>query len=517
MKKALSFVLLFVMLTGVLSGCGNNNTTTSEVYDPTIKVGDTGGLKLPLTNEAMTIKWQVVSTETDLNDSWFMQKLRGITGVDVQLNVMQTSTVNEKLQALIASGDIPDIIGSECSEEQAKDLALQGAFAAVNDYIDKIPNFKKTFVENEENNWIFDAKAASDGKLYGFYGFDYYRDLNHSVMYRKDIFDKHGIKMWTNEEEFYQVLKQLKQLYPDSSPYTSKNGDGIFAKWAPGWGIKAHEPYYDEDAKVWKYGDTDAKYKEMLDYMKKLYNEGLIDPEFITNTQSAWTQKMTQANKAFITFDWIDRMTMFKEQTLETVPGYDLRFANPIGPDGTYAETSQLCGAKYVKKQDPKREEVSFKLLDFCLSPAGKELVTMGIEGETYTIGEDGMADYIEFPDKTPTMTKLIEKYGMYTQGIYLSFDRRSAYFDFAPELKEAQEYMKDPAHVDPLDPELAFTADEVEKNNEYLASLQKAGKEFAVKYVLGNASWDEWVAKAKSLGCDELVKIYNNAQNRAN
>ncbi len=514
MKKALFLLMALIMTVSLLAGCTGGQPVANEVYDPNIKVGDTGGLKVPLTKEPMTIEWQVISQETGVNDSWFIKKLRGITGVDVQLNIMQSSTANEKLQALIAGGNIPDIVGCNSSAEQMIDLAMQGAFASVEDYIDKLPNFKKTFVENEDNDWIFDAHVAPDGKLYGYYGFDYNRDVNHTFMYRKDIFDKHGIKMWNNPEEFYQVLKKLKELYPSSTPYVSKVTDQIFAKWAPGWGISAHEPYFDETKKIWKYSDTDALYKEMLDYMKKLYNEGLIDPEFLTATQSSWTQKMTQEDKAFVTFDWIDRMTMFKEQTLETVPSYDLRFANPVGPNQTYSEANQICWPRYVKKQDPKREEVCFKLLDFCLSPFGKELMTMGIEGETYTIGEDGMAQYIGF-DKTPSMTDLVEKYGMFTEGMYLSFDRRSCYFNFAPQLKEAQEYMQDKSHVDPSDPELAFTKEETEKKNEYLISLQKAGKEFAVKYILGNADWSEWVEKANSLGAEDVTKIYNDAYNR--
>ncbi len=513
MKKTLCLLLTVIMAVSLLAGCTGGESTANEVYDPTIKVGDTGGLKLPLTKEPMTITWQVVSSETNINDSWFMEKLRGITGVDVQLIIMQASTVNEKLQALIAGGNIPDIVSSS-TDAQRIDLAMQGAFAAVSDYVDKLPNFKKTFVDNKENNWIFDSYAAPDGKLYGYYGYDYNRDINHAFMYRKDIFDKHGIKMWNSPEEFYQALKKLKELYPSSLPFVSKNSDTIFAKLAPEWGIKAHEPYFDENENIWKYSDTDPKYKEMLDYLKKLYNEGLMDPEFLTATQSAWTQRMTQKDKAFVTFDWIDRMTMFKEQTKDTVPEYDLRFANPIGPNQTYAEANQLCWARYVKNQDEKREEVAFKLLDFCLSPFGKELMTMGIEGETYTIDENGMAKYIGF-EKTPSMTDLIEKYGMFTEGMYLSFDRRSCYFNFAPQLKEAQDYMQKKENVDPMDPVLAYTSEETEKKNEYLASLQKAGKEFSVKYILGNASWDEWVIKAKSLGSEDLTKIYNEAQKR--
>jgi len=514
MKKIISFVLAIIMTTAVFSGC-TEEKIANDVYDPTIKIGDTGGLKMPLTKTPMTIQWQVSSSDPDINDRWFMEKLRKITGVDVQLFITQPSNTNQKLQPLIASGNLPDIIGATLKEDQAEDLALQGAFAAVDDYIDDMPNFKKIYVENEENNWIFESYVASDGKLYGVNSYDVARDINHTFMYRKDVFDKHNIKMWTNPDEFYTALKQLKELYPESTPYVSKMTDQIFGKWAPGWGLVAHEPYFDEKDGKWRYSDTDPKYKEMLDFMKKLYNEGLIDPEFLTATQSAWTQKMTQPDKAFVTFDWIDRMTMFKEQTATTVPEYELSFANPIGPDQTYAETSKVGVAKHVKKQDEDREKACFQLLDFMYSPFGTELMTMGIEGETYELDENGMAKYLEFDGALPSMTDLVEKYGMFTQGMYSRFDRRSTYFNFTEALQEAQDYVQDPAHISPADPILVFTAEETKEKSQYLGELLKAGKEFAVKYILGNESWDEWVKKAEKLGSEKLIEIYNNAQSR--
>jgi len=41
----------------------------------------------------------------------------------------------------------------------------------------------------------------------------------HLLFYRKDIFEKNGIKPWTNTEEFYQNLKQLTRNHkPDTAP-----------------------------------------------------------------------------------------------------------------------------------------------------------------------------------------------------------------------------------------------------------------------------------------------------------
>ena len=82
-------------------------------------------------------------------------------------------------------------------------------------------------------------------------------------------------------------MKKLKEIYPQSTPLTLKTKEETFKTMSYSWGMIAHEPYYDEAAKVWKYTDTDPKYKEMLDFMKKLYDEKLLDPEFLTMTQAA--------------------------------------------------------------------------------------------------------------------------------------------------------------------------------------------------------------------------------------
>lgn len=519
MKKVLCLFLAVVLTAGMFAGCGNNNQSSSEFYNPDIKVGDTGGLKLPLTNSNDKIVWSVCSSNNNLNDSFVVKRLREVTGVNLELMIFPSSTQKEKLNVLAAANDLPDIVGNGIDAEFADDLCNQGAFAAVSDYLDIVPNFKKIFVDNEKNNWIFKSYAAADGKLYGLYGYDWAREINTGVtMYRKDVFDKHGIELWNSTEGFYQALKKLKELYPSSTPYTIKSGDAIFRTWSLSWGMKAQETYYEEADGKWYFTDVQPEYKEMLDFMKKCYNEGLIDAEFLTNTQPQWTSKMTQADKAFVTTDWIGRLEQFKEQTLETVPEYDLRFAPPMGPDQTYPEASQVCWARYVSKDAD--VETCFKLLDFCLSPAGAEIITMGAEGETYTLNEEGKAVYKGFEGKIPQITELEEKYGMFIEGMYLRFDRRSAHFQFGEREQEGQDYAKDPAHISPADPILVFTAEEKERKNEILAKFLKSGREFATKYILkngGDKEWNDWLKEAETIGYKELEKIYNDAQTRFN
>jgi putative aldouronate transport system substrate-binding protein len=99
----------------------------------------------------------------------------------------------------------------------------------------------------------------------------------------------------------YETLQELKEIYPDSVPFTMKSGIDGFFRLGIGWGIKCFQPYYDEENKIWAYSDTSDECKDMLDFIKKLYNEELFEKEFATITQSAWTAKMTAPDKTFVT------------------------------------------------------------------------------------------------------------------------------------------------------------------------------------------------------------------------
>ena len=517
MKKILCLMLAIFMVAGLMSGCKEGGNVSS-VYDPSVEVKDSGGLKLPISEDGEKITWSVTSAVTNHNDTFFAQTLRKMTGVNVQFDTYPISTAMEKIKILAASKNLPDIIGQGLDTTMADDLCMQGAFAAVEDYIDVLPNFKRVFVDDESKNWVFKSYCAPDGKLYGYYGWGPTREINtNATMYRKDIFDKHGLKMWNNPDEFYAVAKKLKELYPDSVPYTTKSGDAIFKALGVSWGFEAYQPYYDEDQRKWLYADIQPEFKDMLDFVKKCYDEGLIDPEFLTNTQSAWTTKMTQPAKAFVTTDWIGRMEMFKEQTAQTVPDYDLRYANPIGPVQVMREPNRLSWARYVSKNE--RAETAFKLLDFCLSPTGTELFTMGVEGETYTLNEKGMAVYKGFEDKVPTLNDIEETYGLMIEGVYLSQDTRSYAFNYTEREQEAQDWAKEPGRLTPIDPILQFTAEEKEIINPIKADLDRAGREFAAKYVLGTESgeeaWKNWVEKANKLGAAKMIEIYDAAQAR--
>ena len=526
--KWVALTLSLCMLLTAFVGCAGDeneiiegtNITRAEL-DPA-KIGDYGDLKLPIDNKNTKIEVLCSTSVTTNNESVVLNELRRRTGLNVQIIAVPTSTIKEKASTLVASGDMmPDIFSGGFSIPEFNDFGKQGAFEPLNKHLKELPNLNNIFYKNAKDYGV-DQKIknlmSETGDLYLFPIFDINRDVNHGMLYRKDILDKHGLKMWNNKEEYIEVLRQLKKLYPDSYPMVSKTGTAIIRDIGYSWGINSSGPYYDESAKKWKMSGVQPEYREVLDFLKLLYDEGLIDPEFLTSTQSAWTQKMVQKDKAFVTWDWISRMDMFEVEARKSYPEYDLEYGYPIG--GKVITLPKISGGAAIKRG--KNSMLAMKLCDYLLSDSGAQLMTMGIEGVTYNLREDGIAEYIGHEgQKGVSISDLEAEYGLFISGLYKRFDRRSAYYDFTDNEKRAQELMlnKEGGGFWPEDPSLSFTAEEKEVTNKYLATYGKAAEEFATKYILGTATgdkaWEDWLKKAQTLGVKEMEDAYNSAQAR--
>ena len=521
MKKALkplSLLISLLLIISLFSGCANNGSGENIAVKG--DYGDTGGLKLPLTEDGTEISALITDTgNLKINDSSVIQELRKRTGINLNVIPVSSATLVQQTSVMVASGDnMPDIFNNALSWQDANDFGMQGAFEEITQHIDKLPNFKRIFFdETEKYNTVgaLNYMYAGDDGLYMFPKYDTALDVTTGIlMYRKDIFDKHGLKEWTNQEEFYETLKKLKELYPKSSPFVVATGTGIIDSIAGYSGLRFPQEYYDEESGKWQYGGTNEKIKEVIDFVKKLYDEKLLDAEFLTMTQNALTANLSQESKSFVTISWIGKMDQLNTQNAGIVPGYNMRAALPIGK-GKMKSTAKVSAGPVIKKS--KNSLLAMKLCDYLLSPSGTELMTMGIEGTTYNLDEKGMAKYVGFEDKVPSTTELQEKYGLYSTGLFLRTDRRSAYFNLTETQAEAIDKLSKKGFWQE-DPKLRLTKEESDTINSILVDLGKGAEEFAVKYILNNGTdkdWEDWLKKAEKMGVNKLLDALNKAQAR--
>ncbi|WP_409344547.1 extracellular solute-binding protein [Paenibacillus sp. MBLB4367] len=530
-KKHLAVLSAITLVASFVAGCGggtkteNGGTSSSPSASPSASananaknVGDTGGLKLPIVDKPTTLTWMLVSDNTNLPNSMVVKEIEKRTGIKLDIQAYSSQTYKDKLKIVVASGKLPDIFHGLTLNEANK-MGLQGALEPINKHLNDLPNFKKLYADNPENSWVMKSYSDDKNNLYTWPVYGLQRDVNHGFLYRKDIFDKLGIKEWTNTDEFYQALKKLKEAYPQSYPLASKTKEIIFSDWAYGWGIGGGNfpAYYDEKSKTWKLQYLQPEYKAMLDYMKKLYNEGLMDPEFITDTDASWTAKMT-TDKSFVTFDWIGRLEQFATQVKAQNPAYNLRYGNPVGPTGNIRTLPKIDNFSIVVSNNEKKD-IALKLLDYLTSPSGSSLVTMGVEGETYNL-VDGKPVYPELKDVANVDIKTLDaKYGMWLEVMYLRPDKRSVYYKFTEKEQEAQDKIVKAKKFEAADPVLKFSDEETKTIAELRASILKAANEFSTKYVMkkefGDAQWEEWKQTVEKLGAAKFIESFNSAQKR--
>ncbi len=503
MKKLLALALAVLQLMCVFA-------VASAEYEDKL-----GGLTLPLTDEEVTIT-MYFGTQYPMTEEYYtFKRLYELTGIKVVPIVYTKDIAGEKFSTYLASAQLPDIIlnsymGGLSNINMYGD---QGALANVHDYLDVMPNFKAIFVDDKENNGQWATYASNTtGANYIMPVYKLNRDVNFGWMYRADVLKELNLEPWTDTESFVEVLRAIKKAYPDSYPLSSTSTAlGLSNRVAAHWGMNELPFSYDwETGKYWD-SVTSENYKQMLDFFQGLMTEGLMDPEWFTHTVDSWSAAMLN-DRSFVTEQWIGRMALMNDQTAESDPDFDLVYGRPIG-NGKMLGLPKFntWGAVVANNENT---EAAMKVIDFMYSEMGSELMTMGLENETYVVNEDGSLTYPEI-EGTVTINILEEKYGMWLEGLYLHPSRKSPYYAYTEYEQFAQDLINNECGY--VIPALDFVADDDDDAatvDQLLQEYKQKIGAFCASYIMnpnaGEAEWNQWVETARKNYSDPLLAIMN-------
>ena len=195
---------------------------------------------------------------TALNES-FMAENPNIT---IEYEAMNSRQYDQRIQALAASGELPDIITTQMFP-QYKEMAANDLFMDLTD-------------SQIVKSGIFDNIAATclvkNGKVYGVT----WNHLAVGAFYNTDMFAKYKLKVPTNWDEFLNVCAVLKKN--GITPIVSDLGDGWCSMYilnnAVGNLIYGKNPKYDEELLAGKRKITDPVWKDIFDKIKFIYDKG---------------------------------------------------------------------------------------------------------------------------------------------------------------------------------------------------------------------------------------------------
>jgi putative aldouronate transport system substrate-binding protein len=190
-----------------------------------------------------------------------------------------------------------------------------------------------------------------------------------------------------------------------------------------------------------------------------------------------------------------------------------------------YPDVPVLSGGMIITSVSKYQTELA-KWADYWYSDVGQSYM-MGIENVTYTKNEKGEPKYTDIIKKNPQGKNLNEARGLYTFGssVWPSvFVPWSVTADmFAAYIEEGRLKNRKPElQVMPMPIGLSFTLAENTRNAQVMTDVDLTVDESITNFIIGktplnDTTWNEYVAKLKKIGLDDVIKNQQAAVDRYN
>ncbi len=300
-------------------------------------------------------------------------------GIDLRVQVVPQGAW-DRINVAIASGDLPDLVTGQLASAATDQWIRDGLLVPLNDYLPELPYIAERL---DEESW-----TAVDGEFYGYPFVNQKRTTNAALTVRSDWLANVGKDIPNTLEEFRDVLRAFVNDDPNRSGRADTHGittTGPIGNF--NWAFYAHGVQY-ADWALDEAGNPIPRhehpgFREGMQYLRGLWNEELIDPEFMLNDTALMEDKWYQGRAGYITpalFRHVSRL----ESNLQAIsPQAELIYHRaPVGPNGHSGYAPVGKGGMFtgitIGARDPQRVA---EFLEFFVSPEGFELTVLGIEG----------------------------------------------------------------------------------------------------------------------------------------
>ncbi len=305
--KGLAITLVCLMiLTFVFAGCGTEKKD-GENQDATASTAATVAATTAETKaEPVTIRmFNRVNASVVIEENPVIKEVEKLANVKIVLEAPPINNYVDKLQILMASGDLPDLIynwgtAGNGADANMETWAQNGLLASVDDKISNYPNLMSNITKD-----MWEAvKSVNDGKTYIVPRTNV---VNHwGYLINEEWLQKLGLKAPTTLDEFTDICRAFTKNDPDGNGQADTFGV-TFSNPALGSNTIWNSTYFLASAFnlpiVNGVKDTDGNYKirekmsgyiPFLTYLKQLNDEKVIDPEFLLNKINVDIDKVNQ-------------------------------------------------------------------------------------------------------------------------------------------------------------------------------------------------------------------------------
>lgn len=406
-RKVVSLMLVSAMVAGMLAGCGSDSgsskggssTETGSAAEASSS-GETADDKSPITFEYFNADGK--------NGNWDNPVAKAITeatGVtlDVSYPVASQGDAKEDVALMIANDEYPDMIYAKGS---ATDLYQAGALIDMTDLIEKYgPNIKKMYgAELEKLKWSQDDP--------GIYQLSY-AGVNQKTLTTGGSCQIQWAALKENDYKYPKTLDEYEKMIKSYLAAHPKTEDGLdmigitmsASDWH--WMITLGNPagliadaspdngqwIIDDEYNVHYKHVTDEE-KEYFKWLCRMYNEGILDPNFATQTDDDYIAKVASGRVVAITdaewhYSQCEATLVADGKVDQTYVGLPVTLReDQVEKALLYQGTTVGWGIGITKScEDPVR---AIKFLDYLCSDEGQILYHWGIEGENYFLDDNG-------------------------------------------------------------------------------------------------------------------------------
>lgn len=557
-KKLLSMLLAASMLTA-LCACGApaaSSAATVSSAEPTVESaapeapapGDSAPEDAASTGEtaapAVTIKYPIPGDHTftmvsvlrmnaaeAMGDKTYAdtpphEAMREATGVSIDFNLLGESTYSEKMNLMMASGDLPDMFGQTVSQYDANLLG------AIEDNIlldmepllaDNAPDFKALLdADPDFANGVYNT----DGTICQFAGRCIDR-VSQGLLIRGDWLEDLNLEAPKNFGELTDVLRAFKtekgannallvnfECDCGLAPFFNTSFMGF-----RGVGYQRVAP--DSDELICSYASEG--FIDYLNYLHSLFAEGIITDDFMTTGKEYgnWESSYYSGKCGVWQDDCKYTDPAFRENGED--PNWKaIPFAlSDIDVHVTMSNVVAMNGKLFITTAC-KEPEVAMQYVNYCYTEPGKDLVAFGVEDLTYTKDADGKIAYTDLMTNNPDGMSFDIANVYYTCAQWLPTDQQQQFLDlqYCPEATAAYQLWTAEYGDNTMLIPSACTLD-AEEMTEYFTlagDVLTAFTEAASRVVTGDLTEDDYrqtIANLEGAGLGRMDEIYAGAYAR--
>ncbi|NHN29787.1 extracellular solute-binding protein [Paenibacillus agricola] len=407
-KLGLGMTLGLVALGATIAGCSSDNkegaatnsatenkpSTTAPTTTPTpAKRGDI--------SVTMYDRGSVPASEGNYEDNRWTKWINQNGPANVKFVPILRSDSTKKLNVLFASGSAPDII-NEYNTPFRGSLYDQKQLMPIDKILPSMPEYQKLLTQYPQ---LKKAGTKPDGKLYEI-GKVKEATPAHILLIRTDWLKKLNLAMPTTTDEVLAVAKAFAEQDPDGNGKKDTYGMNIstYSEQAINemFGESSSATLLAWDIKDGKVVRAWEKEQASLTFKKRLYDEGLVDKDYINDKDGAKAKQdfLNGRIGIYVKFSggWFDFVMNDYTTLKKNVSGAEVApLAYPKSPMGTFTGAiDNPIQMTTVVNANAKNPEAVGQYLDFMMKPENALKIINGEENTHWKKASNGCPQSVD-------------------------------------------------------------------------------------------------------------------------